>query len=105
MELTSIIQQELLKASQKFPKFSSAHEGYAVIKEELEEATDELKYLTNQLDILWMHVKENNGKQQLMAANGLIQFSERLVQEAIQVAAMCHRFKEDVCPRITQENE
>jgi hypothetical protein len=94
--LDSIIQQEYSSAKLKFPTFASGHEGYAVIKEELEEAADELRFLENQLDILWMHVKENNSYQQEIATNSLIKFSRRLAQEAIQVSAMCLRFKEDV---------
>ena len=104
LALDSLIQQEYSSAKQKFPKFASGHEGHAVIKDQLEKAADELKYLENQLDILWMHVKGNNSYQQEIATNGLIKFSGRLAQEAIQVSAMCLRFKEDVfsMPEISQ---
>lgn len=96
MDLTKVIQDELARVTEEFPRFASAHEGYAVIKEELEEATDELGFLTNQLEILWMHVKDNSPKGQQMSINSLIKFSELLAKEAIQVSAMCHRFKRDV---------
>lgn len=71
MERDLIIQKvvaELDKATKKFPKFNSAHEGYAVIKEELEEA--------------WEEIKEND--------------NEKAKDEMIQVAAMAVRFVLDV---------
>ena len=64
------IQDEVNRARSKFPDFHSAHEGYAVIKEELDE--------------LWDEIKQNGG-------------NERMKAEAIQVAAMAIRFIEDVC--------
>lgn len=38
-----IIEKELLRANNTHPLFNSKHEGYAVIKEELEEMWDEIK--------------------------------------------------------------
>lgn len=63
--------RELERAREKFPPMASAHEGYAVILEELEE--------------LWDEVKCNRA--QLGTMEG----------EAIQVAAMAIRFVTDVC--------
>jgi hypothetical protein len=54
----------------KFPSFNSAHEGYAVIKEELDE--------------LWDAIKGNMRP-------------ETLADEAKQVAAMALRFLTDCC--------
>jgi hypothetical protein len=34
---------EYLKASEKFGSFASSHEGYAIIKEEIDELWDEIK--------------------------------------------------------------
>ena len=44
---------ELTKARQSWPRFNSAHEGYAVIAEELDE--------------LWAHVKTNQKRRDLRA--------------------------------------
>lgn len=56
---------EVNRAKEKYPfDFSSTHEGYAVIKEEVDE--------------MWDEIKRNN--------------TELAVKEAIQVAAMAIRF-------------
>lgn len=67
------VETELRKATEKFSTFNSAHEGYAVILEEL----DELKE----------HVWTNNSKRDLLAMR----------KEAVQLAAMALRFIVDVC--------
>ena len=66
------VANELSEAVQKFPAFHSAHEGYAVIAEELDE--------------LWMEVKKQHGPERDAAMR----------REAIQVAAMALRFIEDL---------
>lgn len=60
------VAQEVQVAFGKFPPFNSPHEGWAVIKEELDE--------------LWEHVKANDGR------------SSEARYEAIQVAAMAVRY-------------
>lgn len=60
--------EEYESATRKFGPFNSAHEGYAVIKEELDELWDEIK-----------------GSQSV----------DRMTKEAIQVAAMALRFLTD----------
>jgi hypothetical protein len=64
---------EIEKASANFAPFNSAHEGYAVIKEEFDE--------------LWQHVMCNQKRRDIQAMR----------KEAIQVAAMAIRFVMDVC--------
>jgi len=67
------IQAEYLTASVKFPEFNTAHEGYAVILEELDELWDEVK------------------------RNPEARIREAMRKEAIQVAAMALRFIIDCC--------
>lgn len=70
--LTEKLKTELKGAMINFPKFNSSHEGYAVIKEEVDELWDEIK---------------NNKKP------GTI---ERQHKEALQIAAMAIRFIFDI---------
>lgn len=72
-ELFNDINHEYLKASAKYPKFHSTHEGYAVIKEEVDE--------------LWEMVKANKG----------LYGNDEMKKEAIQIAAMAIRFINDLC--------
>lgn len=66
-EVAELIDDEIHRAKTKFKevKFNSTHEGFAVLKEEVDE--------------LWDEVKSNGSK-------------ERLRAEAVQVAAMAIRF-------------
>lgn len=70
-QVRKVIEQargEVFQASQNWPPFNSAHEGYAVLLEEVEE--------------LWEQVKINQTKRDL----------DKMRKEAIQVAAMAIRF-------------
>lgn len=62
--------QELERATKKYGSFASPHEGYAILKEEVDE--------------LWDAIKANESPQ-------------RKREEAIQVAAMALRFVLDCC--------
>ena len=76
--------------------YASEHEGYAVLKEEIEEAADDLDQLNKDLAYLWALVKNNHIKN----GNGTISeardYAEMLAQEAVQVAAVCERFLETI---------
>ena len=71
--ITAEVFIETLAASDMYPPMNSAHEGYAVLLEEVDE--------------LWDHVKTNQKKRDLI----------KMRAEAIQVAAMAIRFVHDIC--------
>ena len=64
-----LVERELDRAEEKFFRFNSAHEGFAVLKEEVDE--------------LWEVIKDKPAHPNKMKA------------EAIQVAAMAIRFLKD----------
>lgn len=72
---TTAIEAEYLRARTKFPKFNSAHEGYAVMLEEVEE--------------MWEAIKKND----IIHARA----------EAVQVAAMALAFLMEVYPATAVE--
>jgi chromosome condensin MukBEF complex kleisin-like MukF subunit len=79
------VKVEFMKATSKFDTFHNAHEGYAVLLEEVDELWDNVKL--NQ---------KNPDRQRLM------------MKEGIQVAAMALRFLYDCCadqwiPKIEEE--
>ena len=66
----SLVEGEYLRATSKFGAFHSRHEGFAVLKEEVDE--------------LWDEIKTNAS-------------SDRVRDEAVQVAAMAIRLLADCC--------
>ena len=66
--------QECVRASGRYPPFNSAHEGYAIILEELEELKTEIFKKQSSHDM------------------------KRMRKEAIQVGAMALRFVNDIAP-------
>jgi len=74
------VRDELASAIEKFPPFNSAHEGYAILSEEVDELWDEVK-----------NNKHDDGAKQR--------------KEAIQVAAMAIRFVLDISDKGKHRNE
>lgn len=72
-DLMNKIQSEVKQAVSNWPSFNSAHEGFAVLKEEVDE--------------LWECVRTKQKDRDL----------EKMKKEAIQVAAMAVRFANEVC--------
>ena len=72
------IEAEFIRATRRSGTFASQHEGWAVIREELDE--------------LWDEVKRNGDVTALR-------------KEAIQVGAMALRFLTDCAPRLEPEEE
>lgn len=70
-DLLNEVGTEFQRASSIYPAFNSAHEGYAVLLEEVEELWDEVKKSPKKRDIA------------------------RMREEAVQVAAMAVRFIHD----------
>lgn len=68
-----MVRRELASATAKFPPMNSAHEGYGILAEEVDE--------------LWDEIKAKQGERRL----------DNLRAEAVQVAAMAVRFILDVC--------
>lgn len=66
------VSAEVRQAIERYAPFNTAHEGYAVLLEEVDE--------------LWQHVKVKQGRRDV----------EAMRREAIQVAAMALRFALDL---------
>ena len=77
--LLDAIETELDDAMDRFPPFHSAHEGWAVLREEVDE--------------LWHEVCSKTDA----PAHLLVERRFRMRHEAVQVAAMALRFIEECC--------
>lgn len=87
-----LVDKELNTVNEKFPFFASSHEAYAVIFQEFDEASEELKELNYLLDRFWIETKQNTAD--IVKNNQLEGIHERAVRlavEAIQVAATARK--------------
>ena len=55
------VKDELLQAQQNYPTFNTAHEGYAILLEEVEELWEEIKRLTRIHHVKWEWVRGHAG--------------------------------------------
>ena len=85
---------ELVYANQKFPAFASPHEGYAVLKEEFEETISETKIMECEIDCIWYGTKNN--RVEALNINALEKAALQCAAEAIQVAAMCKKYRDSL---------
>jgi hypothetical protein len=76
-----LVEKECVRAGARYPKFNSAHEGYAVLLEEVDE--------------LWLEVKKSLKNRD----------AEAMRAETIQVAAMALRFLWDICENPLEKNK
>lgn len=92
--IEKLINEELQNANKKFPLFSSWHEAYAVILEEVEEADEETNVMcTLYLDRLWQDIraKASSEADRFVDIGIVREHAVRAIEELIQVAAMCDK--------------
>ena len=88
--IDDLVFKELNSANQQFPLFQSPHEGYGVIKEEIEEVMDDMNVLLEVFANAWSGIKKNEPVfPQMKIAKEL---AKQIAIEAIQVAAMCDKY-------------
>ena len=89
-EVQALFDKELKKANKNNPQFHSAHEGYAVLLEEVEEVKEVLDGLDCYTGYIWDAVK--NGGCLSNSLEWTKKYASLLIREAIQVGAMCDKF-------------
>lgn len=87
-----LVNEEAERSMVNHPLFNSTHEGYAVIKEEVEEAAEELENVNFSLSSIWRNVKINDKENAIKHAGCLKDFAIKLAAESIQVSAMAQKF-------------
>jgi len=92
VQVQKLSDEELKRAMVKHPLFFSKHQGYAIIKEEVEETELEMEAINISLSHFWNDIKENNGLRMLGNIEDLKEYAINLAAESIQVAAMCQKF-------------
>lgn len=89
-KIQELVDEELKEANKKYPLFSSDHEAYAVIMEELEETEENVNSMGYCATAMWAGVKRNKSVKNNI--EGLKDLALKTAAEAIQVAAMCDKF-------------
>lgn len=85
---------EYEKILAKWGVFHSAHEGYSVLLEEVEEAQEEMESLGADMKSFWRMIREDNDTEAVNIADMMYQDAIRGAAELIQVAAVCKKFME-----------
>jgi len=84
--------EELERANKAHPLFASAHEGYAVIKEELEEAHEQWAAALESWQGAWEAVKHDDLGGAASQARETRGHFAWMAGELVQAAAMCDKF-------------
>lgn len=89
-KVRQLVDVELAAANERFPQFHSQHEGWAIIKEEVDELEEALIYTKLTLNDLWEEIKRD--RKAKSAVQDVFANAINAACEAIQVAAMCQKF-------------
>ena len=91
-DVRSLVDKELAAANERFPQFHSQHEGWAVIKEEVDELEEAATYAKLTINDVWKEIKHD--RKAKSAVQDVLANAINAACEAIQVAAMCRKFME-----------
>lgn len=91
--LEPVIAKELIEANYNYPQFASRHEGMAVIEEEVWEAKDAFVSLDAQFNTFRYNVFTDEYEIISEDVQLMREHAVNLACEAIQVAAMCDKWK------------
>ena len=91
-DIRALVDKKLAAANKRFPQFNSAHEGYAVIQEEVDELKEDMDRINGRIPSLRARVRFNDSCEELVSR--IYDDAINAAREAIQVAAMCKKFLE-----------
>ena len=92
-KIPALVREELEAANREHPAFVDWHQAWAVLKEEVEEAANDLRGIDLQMEWLWGKVKKQDCEKAApeINAKNLYDRAVHLAAEAIQVAAMAQK--------------
>jgi hypothetical protein len=76
-------------------KFNSMHEGWAILKEEIEEVEDNFNRIKEYLDFLWKLVKRDSDSMKEFVSH-IQDFTLDSMKELAQVWSVCEKMKKGV---------
>lgn len=90
--INKLVDEEYTRANTIKPAFSSDHEGYAVIQEEIEEAEDRIEAAKECKDLAWESIKvdyPNGAHEKIREMRYCLAYA---AAELVRAIAMCDKF-------------
>lgn len=91
-KISQLANEELERANGKFPPFHSAHEGHAVLLEEVEEAAEEMTEIKARMGYIWEGIKADDSDEVAIGITEVHNSAVMLAAKSIQVVAMARKF-------------
>lgn len=93
-EIELLVNKELVTANRNNPQFHSPHEGFAVLSEEVDELTNDIKVIRLINETLWDKVKKDSvpKTEHIDTAKMIMKNAGNAIKEAVQVAAMAQKY-------------
>lgn len=92
IEIDKLAEEELERANKIHPLFASDHEGYAVIREEIEEAIDSFEMMGKSFEEAWHEIREDDEEEARERVQDVRRFAQHAAAELMQVIATCDKF-------------
>lgn len=93
LHIEALIEDELDRILAKHGLFSSDHEAWAVIKEEIEEAYEDIRELETNHAFWWKRIREDD-IDNLDVMDNIEKYSIEAIKELVQVIACCRKWKQ-----------
>lgn len=95
-QASEMIDTALKQANEMYPLFHSLHEGYGVMKEEVEEATDDFDIIVWWYNEYWAATKADDFKRARKAAEQMKHITRKAIAELAQVGAMAAKITQSM---------
>ena len=95
-QASEMIDTALKQANEMYPLFHSLHEGYGVMKEEVEEATDDFDIIVWWYNEYWAATKADDFKRAREAAEQMKHSARKAIAELAQVGAMAAKITQSM---------
>lgn len=92
VHIEALIEDELERIIQEHGLFASDHEAWAVIKEEIDEAYEDIRELETNHAFWWKRIREDD-IDNLDVMDNIEKYSIEAIKELVQVIACCRKYK------------
>lgn len=90
-EIEKMINDEYGNAIENYGKFHSLREAESVLREEIEEARDEVWEIRKHYECLWRKIKRNQNLSAFDNFEDIVESATMAIEELVQVAAVCQK--------------